>query len=126
MKDVLIKIGLTILCAFVYTSVNQQPKELLGIAWTIIFLFLTIAIWRRNYSNTNEQHKAFAITMPKKSHFSGCLLTISIFVVVLFVLAAFGAIFHGLEQLVKSIPWWLYIIIVAAFMYLYYSKDEKE
>lgn len=64
--------------------------------------------------------------MSKNSNSSGCVLSIVAGLAALAILAAFGAIFHGLEQLVKKIPWWLYIIVGAAFIYIYHARSDKE
>jgi hypothetical protein len=54
MKNALIKIGLTILCAAIYNAVNLHPNEISGIILSLIFLGLLVAIWRRNFTNTDK------------------------------------------------------------------------
>ena len=54
MKNVLIKIGLTTLCAAIYNAVNLHPNEVSGIILSLVFLGLLVAIWRRNFTNADE------------------------------------------------------------------------
>src|SRR5688500_6099374 len=61
--------------------------------------------------------------VENESKLSGYLLPVIGAIAFLVIFAAIGT---GIEQLVKAIPWWFYIIIIAAFIFipLLKSKDN--
>lgn len=68
MKNVFIKIILTILSAAFYNAINTNPSEISGAILSIIFLVVIIGIWRTKFSSSTNSTKNG--NAQNKYHFS--------------------------------------------------------